>query len=151
MWFQSNLLHVYFNITDTDRYVKYFFTTRFIHFECFVMKSSSPGDVRAQLQPNAGLLPPGSRAGDFHMQRRVIHKLSFNENHLTFTSILLIDILLWIKFPWTKLMDYKWFVLKSSSFPSAKPSTMNHEAETRDPRLETRTPNRSTLHPTPSS
>ena len=51
-------------------------------------------DGRAKLQPNAGVFPPGSRAGESHMQTLIIYKRGFNQNYYTFILILQIKIVL---------------------------------------------------------
>ena len=43
--------------------------------------------------------PPQVERGRLHMQTLVIYKLGFNQNYYTFTSILLIKIVLCSKFP----------------------------------------------------
>ena len=48
-------------------------------------------------------------ASGFHMQTLLIYKLGFNQNYCTFTSILLIEIVLWSKFPLTKSMNCQYF------------------------------------------
>ena len=48
-----------------------------------------------------------------HVKTVIIYKLGFNQYYYTFTSILLIRILLCSKFSWTKFINYKCFGIKS--------------------------------------
>jgi len=48
----------------------------------------------------------------FHMETLIIHKLGFNQNYYTFTLILRIKIFMCSKFPWTKFINYKCFVMR---------------------------------------
>ena len=47
------------------------------------------------------------------MEALVIYNFCWNQNHCTFTLILLIGIVLYRKFPLTKFTDYKCFDMKS--------------------------------------
>jgi hypothetical protein len=43
----------------------------------------------------------------FRLQKLLIFKLGLNQNHYTFTSISLIEIVLYSGFPWTQFINYK--------------------------------------------
>ena len=59
----------------------------------------------------------GARA-ESHMQTRIFPKIHFNQNHHTFTSILLTKIVLCSNFPWTKSINCNWFAMKSAPLPN---------------------------------
>ena len=55
-----------------------------------------------------------ARPGPFQLQTLIIHKLGFNKNYHTFTSILLVKIVLRSKFPCTEFINYKIFEMRSA-------------------------------------
>ena len=56
-----------------------------------------------------------------HLQTLVIYKVGFNQNNYTFTSILLIEIVLCRTFSWAKFINHKCFHMNQEQAASAGP------------------------------
>ena len=57
-----------------------------------------------------------------HMQTPVIHKLGFNQNYYTFAVALLLKIVMCCKFPWTKIINHKFFGMSTGPAKQLGPS-----------------------------
>ena len=69
-----------------------------------------------------------------HMQTIILHKLGFNQNYYTVTSML-INIVLCGKFPWTKFTNYKCFDMKAPLMPHNLQGVRDHGAQFRGRRF----------------